>query len=85
LIHAGPRVETLLRSDLGPVLDRVEAPVGVIWGTHDRVVPISALERIREIREDIAVEILEDAAHVPQLEHPAEYVDALERLFEKLG
>jgi pimeloyl-ACP methyl ester carboxylesterase len=80
----GAAVETLLRSDLGPVLSRVEARVGVIWGTHDRVVPIAALERIREIRDDAAVEILDDAAHVPQLEHPVEFVDALERLFEKL-
>ncbi|HEY1592894.1 MAG TPA: alpha/beta fold hydrolase [Solirubrobacteraceae bacterium] len=81
----GAAVETLLRSDLSPVLERVEAPVGVIWGAHDRVVPIATLRRIREIRDDVAVEILDDAAHVPQLEHPVEFVDALERLFDQLG
>ena len=73
----GAAVETLLKIDLVPVLQRVKAPIGVIWGTHDRVVPIAALQRIREIRDDVAVEILDDAAHVPQLEHPAEYVEAL--------
>jgi pimeloyl-ACP methyl ester carboxylesterase len=81
----GAAVETLLRTDLSPVLARVEAPLGVIWGTHDRVVPISTLRRIREIRDDVAVEILDDAAHVPQLEHPDEFVEALERLLEMLG
>ena len=81
----GAAVETLLKTDLLPVLKRVRAPLGLIWGTHDRIVPIAALERIREIREDAAVEILDDAAHLPQLEHPAEFVEALERLLEKLG
>jgi len=81
----GAAVETLLRSDLSPVLERVEAPVGVIWGAHDRVVPIATLQRIREIRDDAAVEILDDAAHVPQLEHPDEFVEALERLLDQLG
>jgi pimeloyl-ACP methyl ester carboxylesterase len=81
----GAAVDTLLRTDLGPVLERVEAPVGVIWGRHDRVVPIAALQRIREIRDDVAVETLDDAAHVPQLEHPVEFVQALEWVLEMLG
>jgi pimeloyl-ACP methyl ester carboxylesterase len=81
----GAAVETLLSSDLSPVLEHVEAPVGVIWGAHDRVVPIATLQRLRQIRHDVAVEILDDAAHVPQLEHPVEFVEALERLLDQLG
>lgn len=81
----GAAVETVLESDLRPQLARVQAPLGVIWGTHDRVVPIAALDRIRTVRPDVAVETLDDAAHVPQVERPAEFVGALRRLFERLA
>ena len=81
----GAAVATVLESDLRPELERVQAPLGVIWGTQDRVVPIAALDRIRAVRPEVAVETLDDAAHVPQVERPAEFVGALRRLFERLA
>jgi pimeloyl-ACP methyl ester carboxylesterase len=73
-----------MRADLGPRLERLDCPLGVIWGRRDRVVPIETLERVRAVRPEVAVEILEDAAHVPQLECPEEYIAALDRIFERL-
>jgi pimeloyl-ACP methyl ester carboxylesterase len=81
----GAAVEAVLRADLRPLLMQVEAPLGLIWGTHDRVVPIAALESIRAVRPDVVVETLGDAAHVPQLEHPVEFVGALRRVLERLA
>jgi pimeloyl-ACP methyl ester carboxylesterase len=80
----GPAVEAVMRADLRPLLERLEQPLGLIWGRRDRVVPIGTLERIRAVRPDAAVETFEDAAHVPQLERPEEYVAALGRIFERL-
>ena len=80
----GPAVETVMRANLGPLLERLERPLGVIWGRRDRVVPIGTLERIRAIRPDLVVETLEDAAHVPQLECPVQYVDVLTRVLKRL-
>ncbi|HEY2160421.1 MAG TPA: alpha/beta hydrolase, partial [Solirubrobacteraceae bacterium] len=81
----GAAVETVLEADLRPSLERLVAPLGLIWGKRDRVVPISALERIRTVRPDAVVETIDDAAHVPQLEHPREYVAVLRRVLDKLG
>jgi pimeloyl-ACP methyl ester carboxylesterase len=80
----GPAVEAVMRADLEPLLERLERPPGLIWGRRDRVVPIATLERIRAARPEVDVEILEDAAHVPQLEQPVEYLAALERILERL-
>ena len=80
----GPAVESVMRADLRPLLEQLERPLGLIWGRRDGVVPIGTLERIRAVRPDVVVETLEDAAHVPQLERPEEYVAALGRIFQRL-
>jgi 3-oxoadipate enol-lactonase len=80
----GPAVEAVMRADLTPLLERLERPLGMIWGRQDRVVPIATLERIRAVRPEVAVETLEDAAHVPQLEAPEDYLAALERILDRL-
>ena len=81
----GPAVEAGMRADLVPMLERLERPLGVIWGRRDRVVPIATLERIRAVRPDAVVETLEDAAHVPQLELPGEFTAALGRVLGHLA
>jgi pimeloyl-ACP methyl ester carboxylesterase len=80
----GPAVEAVMRADLRPLLERLDRPLGLIWGRRDRVVPIATLERISAVRPEVVVETLEDAAHVPQLECPEEYLAALRRIFGRL-
>jgi pimeloyl-ACP methyl ester carboxylesterase len=80
----GPATSAVLRSDLSGLLSELELPVGLIWGRRDRVVPMRALEKIRAIRPDAIVETLPHAAHVPQLELPAEFVAALRRVLSRL-
>jgi len=80
----GPALAEVLRTDLRPLLRRLEAPVGVIWGECDRVVPISTLEVIRAIRPQVAVETIPGAAHIPQLERPEEFVAAVLRVLDRL-
>ena len=80
----GPATSAVLRSDLSGLISQLKVPLGLIWGRRDRVVPIRALETIRAIRPDVAVETLPDAAHVPQLERPTEFVAALRRVLERL-
>jgi pimeloyl-ACP methyl ester carboxylesterase len=35
----GPAFATVARADLRPLLHRVSAPLGLIWGEHDRTIP----------------------------------------------
>jgi pimeloyl-ACP methyl ester carboxylesterase len=80
----GAAVTAVLRTDLRPALGRLEAPLGVIWGSRDRVIPISTLRYIRAARPDALVATIPRAAHVPQVERPAEFVAAVRRLLEQL-
>lgn len=80
----GAAVAAVLRADLRSELGRVEAPLGVIWGWRDRVIPISTLRHIRAARPDVVVATIPRAAHVPQVERPAEFVAAVRRLLERL-
>jgi pimeloyl-ACP methyl ester carboxylesterase len=80
----GPALTAVLRADLRPLLTELTAAPGLIWGEHDRVVPISTLDSIRALRPDVIVERLLDVAHIPQLERPAEFVAAVRRVLGRL-
>jgi pimeloyl-ACP methyl ester carboxylesterase len=82
--RVGAAIASVLRADLRDDLAASKVPLGLIWGEHDRVVPIAALGAIRAVRPDAIAETIPDAAHVPQIEHPAEFVDVLERILERL-
>jgi len=81
----GAALASVLRADLRPLLRGLEVPLGLIWGERDRVVPISTLSSIRQLRPDAEVETIPRAAHIPQLERPAEFVAAVERVLERLS
>lgn len=79
-----PALATITSADLRPVLARVRAPVGVIWGEADRTVPIRALEELTGARPDALIVRLSDAGHVPMVERPDAFIAALERLLSEL-
>jgi len=81
----GAALSAVLRADLRPVLQGLEVPLGLIWGERDRVVPISTLSLIRDLRPDAVVETIPRAAHIPQLERPAEYAAAVQRVLDALA
>ena len=81
----GPAVAAVLRADLRPQLARVEAPLGLIWGWRDRIVPITTLRTIRAVRPDAVVSTIPRAAHVPQVERPREFVIAVRSVLDRLS
>jgi pyruvate dehydrogenase E2 component (dihydrolipoamide acetyltransferase) len=78
-------VRRALEADLRDDLAAAPMPVGVIWGAADRVVPYAGLEALRRLRPDALVETLPGTGHIPQIEHPAEFIAALERILDALG
>lgn len=71
---------TVAEGGIGELLERTEAPVGVIWGTADRTVPARHLAAVLRRRPDARVERVEGAGHVPMVEAPDAFVAALERV-----
>lgn len=60
-------------------LQGLEPPVGLIWGRHDRPFPISIAEDVNA-RFGWPLEVIEDAGHLPYIEHPSKFTDAIEAL-----
>jgi len=77
-------VRQALEADLRDDLADAPLPVGLIWGTADRVVPFAGLDALRLLRPDAAVETLAATGHIPQVERPAEFAAALERVLDRL-
>lgn len=82
--RVGAAVTAVLRADLRAQLADVHAPLGLIWGERDGIVPIAALHTITALCPYAEVETIADAAHVPQLERPHEFIVALRRILARL-
>jgi len=52
---------------LGAALDAVRVPAKVLWGTKDAVIPCSHASAVPGT---VALHLLRDVGHVPQLECP---------------
>lgn len=52
-------------------LTRIQCPVLLVWGAHDRLVPRLGAETILETVTDSRLVVLDDCGHCPQLEDPA--------------
>lgn len=77
-LRAGPL--TLLRAarevavtDLGTRCEEVRAPTLVVWGEHDRVIPLEVGERLATCLPDGELAIVEGAGHNPMWDRPAAF------------
>ena len=59
------------------VAKKVEAPTLVVHGSLDRLIPIAAARDLARRRPDWTLEILEGIGHVPMMEAPSTFMDAL--------
>jgi pimeloyl-ACP methyl ester carboxylesterase len=57
-------------------LARIAVPVTLIWGRHDQLTPLRIGERLSD-RLDWPLRVIERAGHLPHLEQPDAFVDAL--------
>jgi pimeloyl-ACP methyl ester carboxylesterase len=71
-------------ADLQPLLAATRVPLGVIWGKQDRTVPARTAARVLKARPDADVVVLDRAGHVPMIEQPEAFGEALEGLLLRL-
>ncbi len=62
---------------LPPLLYAITAPTLLIWGKHDRLVPLVAACRFRRNIREATMVVIDAAAHVPQMEQPAAFNSTL--------
>lgn len=53
---------------------RITQPTLLVWGAHDRDVPLGHGRRLRELIEHSRLFVFPDCGHLPQEERPAEFV-----------
>jgi pimeloyl-ACP methyl ester carboxylesterase len=83
-LRTAPALRTIATVDLRPLLRRLQTPLGVIWGEADQTMPVDTLKTIVASRPDALVARLRGAGHVPMVERPSLFVDALEWLLVEL-
>lgn len=71
-------IAAAVAADLRPLLARLPTPVGLVWGERDALVPADGLDAVRALRPDAPARLLPDTGHVPMLEAPPAFADALE-------
>lgn len=57
-------------------LSRIDEPVHLIWGRHDRMVPLTLAKAAAE-RHEWPLHVVEDSAHAPHLENPEAFLAVL--------
>jgi pimeloyl-ACP methyl ester carboxylesterase len=57
---------------------RVQAPTLLIHGSLDRLIPVAAARELSRRRPDWTLEVLEGVGHVPMMETPEAFMNALE-------
>ena len=57
-------------------LGRIAIPTALLWGRHDRMVPLALAEKT-SARLDWPLHVIDAAAHAPQIEQPDAFVTAL--------
>jgi pimeloyl-ACP methyl ester carboxylesterase len=70
-------LEAVAECDLRPWLAQTSAPMGVLWGQHDRTIPRRLAGEILSARPDAVLEEIARSGHVPMVERPEEFVNAL--------
>jgi pimeloyl-ACP methyl ester carboxylesterase len=78
--RVGEALATVATTDLRPLLRELPLPVGAVWGDHDHVVPSAGLDVFRACRPEAPVEVVEGAGHIPMIERPRAFADALTRV-----
>ena len=63
---------------------KITAPALVIWGRYDKIIPVSAGERLQWELPDSRLEILENCGHVPPEEMPDEILAVIQPFLESL-
>ena len=55
----------------------------LVWGDKDRIIPLSSAQEFKNLREDIKLEIIPGAGHLPQQEKPEETAKIIAEFVER--
>jgi pimeloyl-ACP methyl ester carboxylesterase len=74
-----------VRPDYRPLLPRITVPALVVVGADDEYTPVAEARAMHEALPSSTLEIIESAAHLPNLERPERFNAALEKWLQATG
>jgi pimeloyl-ACP methyl ester carboxylesterase len=78
--HRGQAVSALNRLHV-----TADLPTMVIWGDHDRIIPVEHGYALHEARPGSRLEVLDGVGHFPHVERPSEVVDLIDDFINTTG
>ena len=75
----GPALEAMIRHDRRAELHRIAVPALIVHGREDMLVPVEDSIWLADTLPDARLELLEDTGHLPMLERPVRFNEALLR------
>ena len=67
----------LISTDLEPILPKIKIPTLIIWGSQDRITPVSDGMLMNSLIKNSKLEIIENARHSPQFTHPEQVAETI--------
>lgn len=60
----------VISTDISTDLTKITQPTLLLWGSNDKVTPLSLAKRFSELLSSVELHIIENARHSPQFTHP---------------
>lgn len=79
----GPTIRSVLETILAPDekldnrLSGLQAPTLLLWGEQDALTPLAMAENFQRLIRGSRLEVIPECGHIPCLEKPAEFVQAV--------
>ena len=64
-------------------IHRITMPTLLLWGDSDQIVPVAYGLAFQELLADPTLKLIENSGHLPQLERPDEFSDAVRTFLDK--
>ncbi len=63
----------------------IAVPTALIWGEKDSVTPLPQGRRLNDLIKGSSLDVLPDVGHIPHIEAPAPFLEALKRRLEEIS
>ena len=74
--------EEILQRNFAEMLEHIEHPIWLIWGSHDRLVPARPLRKASKRMHHLHTEEIPRCGHMPQIEAPRRLIRFIESSLE---
>jgi pimeloyl-ACP methyl ester carboxylesterase len=78
-------IPTILGFDLSDVLPTIDVPVLIVVGSHDRLTPPNAAERMAAVLPEAELAVIEGAGHSSMLERPDRFNELVRTFLARVG